>query len=322
MFLELKELVTEGEPRRVVAGAGQTVQVGRLKLANHLCFPDAVMAPVHFSVTFDGSQGRLKDLNRAVQKHGVCESECFVDSLRNRKCGSGECRVHDRSSQIGVYLNGAKVHDALLKDGDVLLAGSTGLTVSISDTAPEAIPSPPSSASLTPEQQASVLQHFARQKLPVFALLDAARSPGVLETLRVHGEVFYSLYDGPEGETLDAVAPYLVQLHARSPLLEVLVREHWGESWGVFLWALTDLKTLRRQLRRFLMVQDASGKDMYFRFYDPRVLRVFLPTCTPEEANDFFGVIASILIEAGEPARAFVCSREPGYSVRMEELAL
>ncbi|HEY0466175.1 MAG TPA: DUF4123 domain-containing protein [Polyangiaceae bacterium] len=320
MFLELKKLGAEGEPRRVVAVAGQTVQVGRLKLSNHLCVPDPVMAPVHFAIAFDGTEGRLKDLNRAVQPHKLCETECFTATLRNAKC-SGACRIHDRSGQIGVYLNGAKVLEAPLKDGDVLVAGSTGFAVAIREVAPEPPLPAPIKPALSLDEQARLLEFFARQKLPLFALLDAARAPAVLQTLRVHSEVFYSLYDGPDGEVLDDVAPYLVQLHSRSPLLEVLLREHWGASWGVFVWALTDLKSLRRHLRRFLIVQDSKGKDMYFRFYDPRVLRVFLPSCTPAELNDFFGPVGSFLIESPEPAHAWVCSHESGYPLRIEGLA-
>jgi pSer/pThr/pTyr-binding forkhead associated (FHA) protein len=320
MYLELKEVVNEGEPRSIVAAAGQTIQVGRLKLSNHLCIPDPVMAPVHFSIAFDGAEGQLKDLNHGVQKHAVCAGGCFAATLRNSQCHD-TCRLHDRSGEAGVYLNGTKVPEARLKDGDVLVAGSTAFLVAIGEAPPQLPLSPPKATGLTLAQQAKVLDVFARQKLPVFALLDAARSPRVLQTLRVHSELFYSLYDGPDGEVLDEVAPYLVQLQSRSPLLEALVREHWSESWGVFLWALTDLKALRRHLRRSLMVQDAKGKDMYFRFYDPRVLCVFLPTCTPAELAEFFGPIAAFLIESGEPAHAWLCTHEPGYSLRVDDLA-
>ena len=85
MYLELKEVVNEGEPRSVVAAVGQTIQVGRLKASNHLCIPDPVMAPVHFSITFDGAEGQLKDLNHGVQKHAVCKAECFTTTLRNTR---------------------------------------------------------------------------------------------------------------------------------------------------------------------------------------------------------------------------------------------
>ena len=72
----------------------------------------------------------------------------------------------------------------------------------------------------------------------------------------------------------------------------------WGNSWGIFLATSVDLATLRQHLRRFLMVKaETDDKDLYFRFYDPRVLRVFLPTCIPEETTEFFGPIRRFLIE-------------------------
>jgi hypothetical protein len=37
-----------------------------------------------------------------------------------------------------------------------------------------------------------------------------------------------------------------------------------------------------------------------FRFYDPRVLRRFLPLCTSDELRRFFGPIESFLIETAE----------------------
>lgn len=85
------------------------------------------------------------------------------------------------------------------------------------------------------------------------------------------------------------MAPYLVQLAARSPLTELRIREHWGQAGGCFSVGAQRLQSHSGHLRRFLLVKDAQGQDMYFRFYDPRVLRVFLPTCTPEELSDFFG---------------------------------
>ena len=56
-----------------------------------------------------------------------------------------------------------------------------------------------------------------------------------------------------------------------------------------------------RKHRRFLLVKAEDGEELYFRSYDPRVLRVFVPTCTPEEARTFFGPIRAFLVEANEP---------------------
>src|SRR6187402_2305122 len=155
MFLELKVLLPEGAKRSVVAAAGQTVQIGRIKHANQLCVPDPVLAPVHFSITCEGNQGRVKDLNHRVQKHTACEAECFVAALRNAKC-TGGCRLNDRSGQAGVYLNGNKIQEATLEHGDTIVTGSSAFTVALTDAPPEPEPAAPEEPALSPEQQARV----------------------------------------------------------------------------------------------------------------------------------------------------------------------
>jgi hypothetical protein len=39
---------------------------------------------------------------------------------------------------------------------------------------------------------------------------------------------------------------------------------------------------------------------MLFRFYDPRVLRVYLPTCWPGELTRMFGPVESFVMESAE----------------------
>lgn len=48
---------------------------------------------------------------------------------------------------------------------------------------------------------------------------------------------------------------------------------------------------IRKHFRQFLMVKDEAGKKYRFRFYGPRVLRTFLPSCTHEEPQQFFGPV-------------------------------
>ena len=126
--------------------------------------------------------------------------------------------------------------------------------------------------------------------------------------LLTHRELFYSLYDGPEGERLADAAPYLVELPPDSSLTELLVREHWGQSFGSLLFSHADFKTLRRHLRKYLIVEGHDHKKMYFRFYDPRVLRSFLPSCMPEECAEFFGPISAFVTESEIPGAAWLFS--------------
>jgi hypothetical protein len=61
------------------------------------------------------------------------------------------------------------------------------------------------------------------------------------------------------------------------------------------------MKNLRRHLRSFLRVTDEAGRRLIFRYYDPRVLRVYLPTCWPSELRDVFGPIDCFLMEGEDP---------------------
>jgi hypothetical protein len=62
---------------------------------------------------------------------------------------------------------------------------------------------------------------------------------------------------------------------------------------------------VREHFRKFLLVKiDGNEGDFYFRFYDPRVLRAFLPTCAPDEAAEFFGPVRLFIAEDSEADRA------------------
>ena len=185
------------------------------------------------------------------------------------------------------------------------LRGGTIFRVSLQGTPAVAVPElDPSEAE--PDVPLEVIkerlvEHFRQLQEPLFAILDAARDPLVLALLIQSDHQYESLYEGPKGGTLAAVAPYLVQLPSDSLLFETLIEKGWGESWGVYLTCDKPFKDVRKHFRHFLMVTADAGKKVYFRFYDPRVLRVFLPTCLPDEAEQFFGPIDSFYFEDDKP---------------------
>ena len=96
---------------------------------------------------------------------------------------------------------------------------------------------------------------------------------------------------------LEMAAPQLVELLPGHRLTNRLLDEGWGRSWGVFL-RTTDASNLRHHLRKFLRVQDERGRNLLFRYYDPRVLRAYLPTCRTEDLRQLFGPVASYFAEA------------------------
>jgi hypothetical protein len=131
----------------------------------------------------------------------------------------------------------------------------------------------------------------------VHAIVDAARDPRVLPAVRGSGLPHACLYAGRISPALASVAPYLVQLDEASPFTRELLEERWGASWGIYVLGTATLEELRRHFRRFLEVRTEAGKTLLFRFYDPRVMRAYLPTCNARELAYVFGPVAMYVME-------------------------
>ena len=140
----------------------------------------------------------------------------------------------------------------------------------------------------------------------VFAVLDGASIPNLPQELYAHEPDYLCLYRGALDPDLAETAPYLVRLEPGSRFTDWVFDQGWGNHWGIFCTGNCTMRDLRSHFRRFLIVYDPAGKPLYFRYYDPRVLRTFLPTCTPEEATSIFGPLSSYLAEGEDPA---VCLR-------------
>jgi hypothetical protein len=138
---------------------------------------------------------------------------------------------------------------------------------------------------------------FADETLSVFAILDGASVPGLLPRLHQDQPECVCLYRGELAPDLAACAPYLVHLQIETAFTEWITREGWGKHWGVFALSSSDLRVLRHHFRTLVTVYDPDAKPVLFRYYDPRVLRTYLPTCNREELGTFFGPVNSYVLE-------------------------
>jgi pSer/pThr/pTyr-binding forkhead associated (FHA) protein len=245
---------------------GRSVRVGRTPLADFIV-DDLHMSGVHFVV------------------------ECDEDG----------CTLRDPGSSNGTLINGLRVTTAFLATGDTILAGETMFSVQIVMDQTQPPPEAPVAAPVPSTPQEKLVAMLRGEFQPLYALLDAACEPSVLKVLFESKEQYQSLFEGSQGAQLAHFAPYLVRLPSNSPLIGTLVQQGWGKNWGIYLTCPEPLEALRRHFRHFLMVKLPDRKQVYFRFYDPRVLRLFLPTCTAEEISLIFGPVKYYLMEDENP---------------------
>ena len=267
--------------RKAVVAPGDVLRVGRGALADLVIPSDLQMSPVHLELAWDGERCSFRDLHSAR------------GTLRNGDPGA---------------TGGELAH------GDWLKAGETVLTVHLEGA------TPPASATMDDDDddvdeedqrereerseqaaaaEAALPELLTAATAPLFAVLDSARDPRILELLRESVEEHHSLYDGVEGETMAHVAPYLVRLNPGGRLFHALIREGWGRRWGFYLTSAQPFSSVRRHLRRYLMVERQDRMErVYFRFYDPAVLRVFLPTTTVLQRAELFAGTAEMIFES------------------------
>lgn len=208
----------------------------------------------------------------------------------------GSLVLKDLGSQHGVYVNQEWTAERALAEGDLVQLGATLLRVFLRD--PALVVAPAAVARPTFATRAEHIRWLlAQERYPIYAVLDAARDDKVLASLVGAETNFRSLYEGWQAQSLADVAPYLVALPLDGPYLDRLLDEGFGRAWGVFLSSDLPFDEVRRHLRQHLRVTDEDGRHLLFRWYDPRVLRAYLPTCTPYEAQVFFGPIERMFCE-------------------------
>ena len=138
----------------------------------------------------------------------------------------------------------------------------------------------------------------------VYALLDGAKDKQIEKMLR-NTELHYScLYQGKMSFNLLRSAPHLVRLEKDHKETLPLLEAAWGNHWGIFaiVWPPAYSHEIRHDFRKVTKIKTPNNKTAVFRFYDPRVLRIFLPSCNAEQAQQVFGSIEDFVTEGENEA--------------------
>ena len=127
------------------------------------------------------------------------------------------------------------------------------------------------------------------------------------------------LFTGDLAIELANVGPYLGRLKSYEPEVKAVVEDMLNGQVAllVMLQEVTDeqaeitFSQLHRHFRKFNVVYDPSGKPLFFRYYDSRLMVDVLNMLEPDQRNAFFGPIASFVL-AREPAKLVRCFRRGG----------
>jgi len=280
--------------RRIEVRGGSIVRFGRTGKSDYPIEEDGYLSGLHFSVECDGTQ----------------------------------CRIRDLGSSNGTFVNGSRITDQVVQEGDSVVAGGstfcvhfdllppiTGIGMPRLSTAPTPLAVATKVAREAPRQdtgyspaELALLNALYAPGEEVFAVVDASRDSRIPAFLDAAGEPYTPLE--PSADPSRAAA-FVVALPPASRLVHVLIKDGWGHGWGFYGTSKAGLETVRAHFTSFVSLHTAFGAAMTFRFWDPRVLRALVPSMPSEEADAFFGPCERIIVEAERPAMALEFSRTP-----------
>ena len=148
--------------------------------------------------------------------------------------------------------------------------------------------------------QQQLWQANSNGKVPiVYAILDGARDKQIERLVRLGSLKSSCLYEGKLTFKMTQAAPYLVRLEKDHPQTLEILQKGWGNSWGIFAITYQGAThiNVRHNCRKIARVKGPNGKNLVFRYYDPRVLRTYITQCDINDAEKVFGPISEFIVE-------------------------
>lgn len=146
----------------------------------------------------------------------------------------------------------------------------------------------------------------------LYGIVDSARNDEVFRYLIIGNVKYKSLFEGTMDVQSFGVSGFLVECEKESPLFQWMTTEGWGNSSCVFFTSKLSFEELFSHFQQFNRVYLEEDKVVLFRYYDPRVLRTYLPSCNREEVEAFFGGVEHFYLESEDPETLNVIRKSTG----------
>ncbi|MDP9113652.1 MAG: FHA domain-containing protein [Acidobacteriota bacterium] len=291
MLVILEATAGPATGRKIQVAGGTILRVGRTAKSDYALGEDSYLSGQHFAIECDGKQ----------------------------------CTIRDLGSSNGTFVNGDRVTEHTVQDGDSVAAGGSTFSVRIDlsgKAAPQATRPPAARTLKLPEfgpvessgpmpmpgdspswpgfsrGQSVLLNALYREGEAVYAVLDAIRDARIPAFLDASGEKYARI------DEENPASPYLVLVPGQSRLLDVLIKDGWNHGWGFYFAASLEFENALWHWRTFVTLHNRNGQAVTFRFWDPRVLRAIVPAMTAAEAAGFFGLISRFVVEGDKPGMA------------------
>jgi hypothetical protein len=252
--------------RRIEVRAGAVLRIGRTAKSDYAIGEDSYLSSEHFAVEYDGAA----------------------------------CRVRDLESSNGTFVNGGRVTEKIVRDGDSLVAGGSTFTIHVDAAASVPVDrtvqvKPMRLDNRFTRAQSALLGALYREGGNLFAVVDSSRDSRIPAFLDASGERYAAI------DEASPTPAYAVAVPQEARLLDVLIKDGWGRGWGFYCSTGASLEEIREHWRAYLFLRTADGRPVTFRFWDPRVLRALVPLMPDAEATAFFGPVRRLIVEAEKP---------------------
>lgn len=126
----------------------------------------------------------------------------------------------------------------------------------------------------------------------VYAILDGAMVKQLPDYFEERDAPFACLFQGETDPMMLTRAPWLVRAEPGGEIMGWILQEGWGRNWGMFAIVPpgTPFDAVLDHFRKFLQARLPDERLVFFRFYDPRVQRLFLPSCDAAQTAELFAV--------------------------------
>lgn len=129
-----------------------------------------------------------------------------------------------------------------------------------------------------------------------YAVIDLATAAAIRPMVdRLPKSTAITLLTQHQPRALLHVGPWLVRL-SQAPEIEDILKQYDAHvAWGYYVHSTFDMLSLRKSLRYFNLVRvPPDQKEVLFRYWDPRVMQVFIDVANSHQRSRLFELIDQI----------------------------